>query len=209
MGPYNRVAAVIMFAALMVLEAHPIAQRETIPQAIARGASGKFATTPSGVPPALDRLLSETELIVRGTLGEPRAVLSDDEYDVLTEYPLHRPTILAYSTTQNLRTASPPITVTQRGGTIVINGVTFTQTEDALAPLRPGTDGLFLLKRKNSRYVLAGIYFGAFDASGSTLVPLVNKPEFAAGIGSEPVDHAIGHLVARFKAVRVEAPDRP
>ena len=100
----------------------------TIPaQLLQAGKSLKSgATIPSGMPPTVENLLSATDVIVRGTLGESRSYLSDDQTEVYTDYDIQNPQIL-YRAHPGVLSESEPsrITVTLWGGTVTINGLSF------------------------------------------------------------------------------------
>jgi hypothetical protein len=184
--------------ALLGVSTRAYAQGETVLEAIARGASGRIRTAPSGKPPEVATVLRSTDLVVRGTLGEPQSYLSPDQRDVYTDYPLERPVVLF----QKRQTASdkpgitPAITVTQLGGTISLNGVKFTQTEDGLPPLKPGSEGLFLLTRINDRYWIAGTFFGAFGIVDGKLKTLTSMQSFAKEFDGAPADRAGADLAS-------------
>ena len=89
---------------------------ETIPQALARGATGRVTTPGSGNPPSIESVLRETDLIVRGTVGEPRSYLSDDERDVYTEYTMTKPAILYATISLSSRGPGPVQQIAVRVG---------------------------------------------------------------------------------------------
>src|SRR5262249_2564211 len=131
--------AVIIAVAIFPLRTH--AQRETIPVAVANGAVGSVSAGPSGPTPTVSYLLGTTDVLVTGIVGEPRSYLSDDERDVYTDYPIRSPVFLYQARAASSATPGvlPTITVTQRGGTVMVNGTKFTQKETALPPLQTGT----------------------------------------------------------------------
>src|SRR4029453_18239529 len=120
----------------------------TIPESLARAGKsiGAGAGIPSGVGPALDGLLIDTDLIVRGVLGQPKSYLSDDQRAVLTDYPVLRASILY----ERKGLASPPdpvaLAVTLLGGEIEINGLTYADRPAALPALTPGSEALLCLR---------------------------------------------------------------
>ena len=79
------------------------AQRPTIPEAVRQGAVNSIATTPSGQPPTVADLLSTTDIVVMGTIGDSRSYLSDDQRDVYTDYPIKEPVVLFRSDMERLR----------------------------------------------------------------------------------------------------------
>ncbi len=70
------------------------AQELTIPERVARGATGRFSNIPSGKPPSVSDVLSRTDLIVRGIVGDSHGYLSDDLMEVDMDYELKNPVIL-------------------------------------------------------------------------------------------------------------------
>jgi hypothetical protein len=156
-------------------------QRETIPEAIAKGAVGSVATAPSGQLPSVADLLRITDVVARGTIGPGRSYLSDDQRDVYTDYPITEPIVIYQSNVATSLTPGtvPSVTVTVRGGTVVVNGTTFTHTEPGLRPLQAGTQGLFLLQRVGSKYRVAGTFFGAFSIKDGKVMPLAGRSDFA------------------------------
>jgi hypothetical protein len=159
--------------------------RSTIPDALAQaGVSlSRHTTTPSGVAPDITRILRDTDVIVRGTIGPPRTYLSKDEKDLYTDYPLINPIVLFDPGVSSSRTPglAPGITVTIfGGGTVRIGGLTFTSKPDALPELPTGAEALFLLKRVGDQYQLAGGYYGAFEITDGQLKrPFTTKENFA------------------------------
>src|SRR6266540_5525091 len=133
MAGLNCLTSVIVFVLLL----SPQANRETIPDAVAHGATGRVATVPSGPMPTVPEILRDTDMIVLGTLGEPHSYLSDDQQDIFTDYRIVNPEILFQSDISSTPTPgiTPTVTVTQVGGTINVKGTVFTQKESALSLL--------------------------------------------------------------------------
>src|SRR5262245_44850147 len=77
---------VVVSLVIVGVEVRGQQQLETIPDSVARAGRRlmHLSSTPSGEPPAVQAILSKTELIVRGTVGKPRSYLSRDERAVLT-----------------------------------------------------------------------------------------------------------------------------
>jgi hypothetical protein len=175
---------------------------ETIPQRLARTGTSLTSgpSVPSGVAPSLDRLLQDTDLIVRGVVGTaPRSYLSDDQTEVLTDYSILNPKVMYQRTTVGLRNDSRVVTVTMLGGTVEINGLTFTSGHAALRELTPGNEGVFCLKAVGNQNRIALTYFGAFDVRSTELVPLVRKSGFAPEARGKAPDAMIDELVARAR----------
>ncbi len=172
----------ILVCGMMAMATASWAQFDTIPQSIAKGAVGSASTVPSGVSPSVERILRITDLVVSGTVGESRSYLSDDQMEVYTDIALGDPTVLYQS--HQLVTAAvpgviPTVTITQRGGTISIEGTTFTQREEALPALQIGTKGLFFLQRVGNKNVIAGKFYGAFSVVDGRVTPLMSSKDYA------------------------------
>ena len=193
-----------VLAFVLTLSSVGHAQSETVHEAIARGATGRVSTAPSGHPPTVTDLLRETDIVVRGIIGQPRAYLSGDKRDVYTDYALKNPAILYAK--QVLSSAVPgasaDVTVTQLGGTIEVNGVKFTQQENGLLPLEPGVEGLFLLKRVDNRYQIAGTYFGAFRIAAGRVTPFTMRQSFAPEYRDASTEHAVAEIMRQLRTLR-------
>jgi hypothetical protein len=88
------------------------------------------------------------------------------------------------------------LTVTQLGGTVMVNGTTYTQKEPALPPLETGTQALFLLQHVADKYFISGKYFGAFGIVEGRLIPLMQREDFAEDYRNMPVSAAIRSMTA-------------
>lgn len=176
-------------------------QRQTIPAAIAEGAVASVATRPSGQAPTMESVLADTDVVVTGTVGEPRSYLSEDQRDVYTDYPVADAVFRYQSKLSPVATPGipPAVIVTQLGGTIMINGVSFTQKETALPPLQPGISALFLLRRNGGKHFIAGGYFGAFAIVDGRLRPLVSRSDFAPEYVNQPVSTALYRLATSLR----------
>jgi hypothetical protein len=176
---------------------------ETVPEALARGATGSVRSAPSGMVPSIEDVLRETELVVRGTVGESRSYLSEDAQNVYTEYTIKKPLILYTTNSISSRQPGPvqQIAVSQLGGTLVINGQSFTQTENGLTPLEFGTEALLLLKRVGSRWLVAKTFYGAFNIENGKLRSLARR-RFAEEFRDAEATGAIPELLARLHAVK-------
>ncbi|HXG87050.1 MAG TPA: hypothetical protein VNJ02_01850 [Vicinamibacterales bacterium] len=161
-------------------------------------------TVPSGPPPHIDEILRDTQLIVRGVVGRPRSYLSPDQRYVFTDYPIERPAILYQRIIDASRHPGnvPGVTLTVLGGSVVINGLTFTEAVGALPSIEPGTDCLLLLSKKDGKLVLAGSYYGAFSVAANVLVPLTRKQGFALEHAGADATRAIRDLVDRLHRQR-------
>jgi len=179
------------------------AQLLTIPEALAKAGRSLSSgpSVPSGPAPSIDQVLAETDLIVRGVLGEPTTRLSDDQMEVYTEYPL-RNAVIRYNAISNGMPAARPssLLVTVLGGTFIINGLTFKSVHGALGLLQPGAEYLLLLRSVGNRYFLAAEYYGAFQVVGSTATNHVQKRGFAEELNGKPVAQVEQTLLARIRA---------
>jgi len=180
------------------------AQQETIPERLSRlGRSiSSGPSIPSGLGPTLDHILADTDTIVMGVVGEPRSYLSDDQMAVYTDYQLRNPAFLYQAAlTGSTKPELPTVTVTILGGTITMNGLSYTRKDEALPSLEPGTEGLFLLKRVGNRYHIAGTYYGAFRIAEGRLTPLTKAQGFAPELQGGLVTQAAASMVARATAL--------
>ena len=201
--PVN-ILAVAILAVAILLPAASHAQGDTIPERLAQGSMGRTTGSGSGHPPSITKLLSETDMVVRGIVGKPRAYLSDDQRDVYTDYPLEKLEVLyaVQLASSAVPGALPAVTVTQLGGTIAINGLTFTDRQESLSPLVPGTVGLFLLRRVGTGYRIAGMYYGAFLISDGKVTPLATREAFAPEYRGAPVEQAVERIVSEARSLR-------
>lgn len=180
------------------------AQGLTIPDALARhGASlSGGRSIPSGPPPTLEQILAETDTVVTGVVGMPVSVLSTDQMDVYTEYPVRDSAILYQRTMPRFKQPQmPSVTVTVLGGVITLNGLTYTSRHESLPSLTPGERCLFLLKSSDSRYFLAGTFYGVFRIDGPAIVPLTRHHGFADELRQEAAPQAIEAIIARVRAM--------
>ena len=143
----------------------------------------------------MSELVREADLIVRGTVGTPTAYLSDDNMNVYSDYPLIDAVVLHGLTRPSSRPGPQTIVVTQLGGTIVLGNLKFTQTEDGLPALQSGSEGVFVLKLVETKYHLAGTFYGAFGISNGILTPLTNRRDFATEYRGVPAAAAIQEIV--------------
>jgi hypothetical protein len=177
-------------------------QRATIPEMISRGGATSTSTVPSGLPPSVDELLRITDVVVTGTIGQPRSYLSSDQTEIYTDYDIIAPVIFFQSQVITRPTPGPPpgVTVTLRGGTLMVSGISFTQTEPALPPLQSGTQGLFLLRRVDGKYQIAGMFFGAFSIIEGRIMPLVARDDFAPEYRNVTLSEAMKSMLAILQA---------
>ena len=195
-----KVCVVLVAAVIVSLPDGTASQLATIPEQLAKAGRSlsSGASIPSGLAPTIDDILADTDLIVTGIVGEPRSYLSDDQMDVYTDYPILNPVVLYQSGVVASRvTNMPGIIATVVGGTVMIDGLTFTSTPEALPRLEPGSESLLLLKLRDDHYHLAGTYFGAFGISAGRLTPLTKKRGFASEYVNAAVPEAAKEFVGR------------
>jgi hypothetical protein len=203
-GRMQQAVCVAMFAVMALPGSVLHAQDETIPQALARGATGSMRTEPSGQGPTINEVLLEADLIVRGTVGASASYLSVDQRDVYTDYVIANPTVIYQSglSSSPQATGPPVITITQLGGTVQIGGLAYTQTEMGLLPLVPGMEGLFIATRRDGKYHVAKQFYGAFRIENGRLKPLTGKETFAPDFREVPVAQALTDLHSFIKRRR-------
>ena len=208
-------AAITVFAIVCAGSAN--AQQRTIPEVLA--AAGQDQTRSHGAGSGTvgdprsdeyerrftDLLLADTDLIVRGVVGQPeRAYLSDDQTEVYTDYDIHNPEFLYDSGLQ--RDAKPGVTpsarVTVLGGTVTVDGLSYTSIHDSLPALEPGTDCVLLLKRVGAGYLIARRYSGAFRISAGHLLPLSSSVGLPSRYRETPSAELIAEWVAQLSAQR-------
>jgi hypothetical protein len=154
------------------------------------------------VAPSFRDVLKNTDLIVRGIVGEHSSYLSSDQTNIYTEYELRNTSVLHQSRPFAAKPgAQESLTVKQLGGTVRVNGVAFTQIEDGLPPLTQGSEALFLLTRTPEGYVVAGTFYGAFGIQDGKLVPLTKVGSFAPEYRNSPVAEGIAKIVAQARAL--------
>lgn len=178
----------------------------TIPEELSRVGKSLSSgpTLPSGPTPAVNQILAITDIIVKGVLGNPTSYLSDDQMEVYSDYPLQDAVIL-YQVQESARPRTsqvPAITLTMLGGTVTINGLTYTRRHEGLPLIPPGTECLLLLKQVGNRYYIAGSYYGAFRIVNGTLTRLVHSEEFAPELNGASASAAEQDLVSRVASMR-------
>jgi hypothetical protein len=175
-------------------------QRQTIRESLS-GANApveRFTTIPSGIPPTVERLLAQTDLVVMGTLGAPHGVPSSDQRDVWTEFDVLDAVELGARRSSTPRSPPRPLRVTLLGGSLLIEGLTFTSRHDALPIPEEGTRCLLLLTRSSDGYRIAGDYYGIFAVENGVLRALTAKRGFAPelrGAVAEDAGEKLGRLL--------------
>jgi hypothetical protein len=149
--------------------------------------------------------LKNAELVVRGTVaGDSAAYLSPDGVDVLTDYRLNNAQV--FFSTGPLPSPRPgmlpaPVTVTQLGGSTIVESTRVTVHHTGLPPLEAGTDGLFVLKRRGDKYRIAGDYVGAFAIERGVVVPLTAGHSVVEKYRGWPVSQFISELTESLRSV--------
>lgn len=138
----------IVLAACVTAVAIAADAQQTIPHQLASGGTSlKFGRFSTGRPPSIDMVLSHTDAIIRGTIAvQKRSYLSDDQQEVLTDYEIYNPELLYPATP-----GTPPLSVvvvTLPGGTVTINGLSYTLTDDSLPELPAARECLLLLNAR-------------------------------------------------------------
>ncbi len=179
---------------------------QTIPEMLARERQdlGRFIRIERGALPSMESVAGDTDLVVRGTVGEPRSYLSKDETEVYSDYPILSPVFFypqsavdAYERTE----VNGVVEVTHIGGRVVINGYKFTMDHRELPPLTPGEEYVFLLKRKDDgKYRIAGTYYGVFRIEEHGLKPLTSSPGFVPELNGMTATSAIDSIVGTVRA---------
>ncbi|HEY7290689.1 MAG TPA: hypothetical protein VH583_12710 [Vicinamibacterales bacterium] len=123
-------------------------------------------------------VLKQTDLIVRGTLGSGVAVLSDDETDVVTTYPLISPRVVFPSNYKPYSTPGPqvqPLAISVHGGTTIVEGFKVTVGRDDTPTMNSGTEVIAFLRSDRQRYWIAA-ETGIFAVSATRLlIPLSHR----------------------------------
>jgi hypothetical protein len=154
--------------------------------------------------PGLTELLQITDVLVVGTLGNPNSYLSDDKTEVLTDYALTDQAILFEAKPRLSGKPSAPraVTITQKGGTVVVDGVSFTERQPALEPLKPGSRVLCLLEAVGNKTMIAGSFFGVFSVEAGRLNPLMARPDFAREYRGAEYGSAVDSMLRVLRARR-------
>jgi hypothetical protein len=182
-----------------------MAQLRTIPEQLVQAGRDlkSGATVPSGLAPDIEVVLQETDLIVRGIVGEPRSYLSDDQTSIFSDYPIGKPRVLFDTLVfEKPRAGLPEIVVTIEGGTVTVGSLKFTVAPGALPHLRPGSDCLLLLKRVKDKLHIAGFgYLGAFQIEDDKLTVLTGVRTFAREYGGVEALPAVNGIVDRRRSL--------
>lgn len=128
--------------------------------------------------------------------------MTDDQAEVLTDYRLTEPVILFNRLSPRVTPggSSPSIIVTQRGGTVNVQGTMFTESHGALRPLKPGTQVLCLLRQVGDKYQIVGWYYGVFEVDRGRIEPLMSREDFAPeyrGLSLQDAEHSMLAILRR------------
>lgn len=175
--------------------------QERIPDILKRTGRNVVASgpAPSGFvdgDTSIQPLLAVTDVIVRGRLENQRSYLSDDQRRVATEYSIGDPEVLYRATLSkvDLPTAK---TVTLHGGSVTIDGLTYTATNEALPMPEVGGEYLLLLRHYDNRYYLAGLFYGLLRISDGRLVPVSKDARYVEEFRDALASEGIADIVAR------------
>ena len=133
-----------------------------------------------------------------GMLGTPHSIPSSDERDVWTEFDVLDAVELGARRSSTPTSPPRPLRVTLLGGSLLIDGLTFTSRHDALPISEEGTRCLLLLTRSSDGYRIAGDYYGIFAVENGVLRALTAKRGFARelrGAVAEDAGETLGRLL--------------
>ncbi len=160
--------------------------RETLREAVLRtnGPVNKVMSPPLFVQTSLEELLNSSDLVVQGTLGEPRSYVSDDGGTIYTDYVVREPQVLYSATVQMSPKPGPAadFTLTQLGGSVLVEGQPVSVRHLALEPLKAGTHGVFLLVRRQDKNFILRDYLGVIEIQHEIVSPLGELRNIAPGI---------------------------
>src|SRR5687767_15334343 len=96
-------------------------QAPTIPEKLRQAGMSLTGHTgvPSGPSPVFADILRDSDIVVRGFVGAPRSYLSEDQREVLTDFPITHPEFL-YQRPSDRISAHATLTVTLVGGKVTI-----------------------------------------------------------------------------------------
>lgn len=193
------------FVLMISITALVYGQTSTIPDRLRAAGTSLVGQTgvPSGPPPAFVEILRDADIIVRGFVGNPTSYLSEDQREVLTDFPITHSEIL-YQRPSERTPAKATLTVTLVGGTVTIGALSYTSRHDALPLLDPQSECLLLLKRRDGKFYVAGTYYGAFDIGEGRVRRLTKKQGFAAEYDDGPASEAAADMVGRLRVMRKE-----
>lgn len=172
---------VILIAAI-VMASPTYAQRPTLPEVAAKSTTNKGMAMPrirEIAPVSLEQLVAEADLIVRGRVTQTKSHLSEDQYDIYTDYEILPYEILASTGTEPGRQMPGPaaLVVTRYGGRMILHGVPIEVRDTNLPPFEAGAELVLFLKRKipGTGYTVVR-EMGAFAVESGHVRPLVKPP---------------------------------
>ncbi len=186
-----------------ILSAALVAQQPTLRELIAQSHSGVALMVNSDGPPVkLDHILDQTDFIVRAVVGEGVGHLSANGNDIYTTYPLLNVRVLFAAVTfrsGNSGETAAAFTLSQRGGTIMIDGFNATVNHDDVRALTPGTDIVALLHQQGGLYWPAGGY-AVFTSTASKISAAYPPRGEHRKFDGMDTDQAVSELVELRKA---------
>jgi hypothetical protein len=151
--------------------------------------------------PSIEAVLARSDTVIRGTIGEGRTYLNEDETEVLTDYPIRQATVLFDAVSPQPSSTGATITVTIKGGKVTIDGLSFTFWDPTLPALPVGRECLLLLKREGATYRLASGAYGAFAIINDRLLPITAKEGFAKEYKGSATSTAASEFIRRLRAM--------
>jgi hypothetical protein len=165
-------------AALSLSVVTASAQGPTLKERVAQAQADIALTVTADAPPMpFAQVLDRTDVVLRGIVGNGVSSLSDDDADVSTTYTiLSQQVLFSSSVMTSARPGSTvvPISFTNPGGTVQIEGFKATVTHTDAAKVRSGIEVILLLHNDHGTYRASG-GTGAFQIKNSTIVPLVDE----------------------------------
>jgi hypothetical protein len=154
---------------------------------------------------SLSSVLNNPDLIVRGTVaGNSVAYLSSDGRQILTDYRLNNAQVIfttGISVSLRPGMLPAPVTVTQLGGSMMLEGKRVTVRHKGLPPLESGTDGVFVLIRRGDKYRIAGDYIGAFAIERGLVLPLTANRAVVEKYRGIPFSRLVSELTEGLRSV--------
>ena len=155
------------------------AQQRSIRESLAAAQQPIWRHTSACGIPDMATVLRDADVIVMGMIGDSASHETSDHIDVVTDYEILQPIYLGRRPTARIPDPSAPLVVTLPGGSITVDGLSFTSHHEGLPAPAPGTWCLLLLKERPEGYGLAAEYLGAFTIDDGLMTPLTTKKHFA------------------------------
>ncbi len=197
----------LLFLLLTTAVARLDAQSRTLPQQVREQNGPINRVTGAHIPSevTLKDLLRSADVIVRATVGpRPASYLSPDARDVLTDHVLENVQVLFPRDAGMLARPGPlPLyVVTQKGGTITLEGHQVRSVHRDLAPLQPGTDAIFMLSRNGQKYNIARGYLGVFAVEAGTVTPVARGERLLSTYRGQSVSEFVAAIKADWLELR-------